>query len=157
MKVRNNTHKGLFQSNRLPFQVSSAPGIFQRVMESLLGNIPGLVVYIDDILITGKSDEEHLAALEVVLNRLQMALRLKKPKCVFMAASVEYLGHRIDAQGLHPKPEKVEAVKNALRPKNVRELKFYLGLLSYYTKFLPNLSTVLAPLYQLLRADLSWY
>ena len=153
-----NTHKGLFQYNRLPFGVSSAHGIFQRVMESLLGNIPGVVVYIDDILITGKADEEHLVAPEEVLKRLQKAgLRLKKPKCVFMAASVEYLGHRIDAQGLHPKPEKVEAVKNAPRPKNVTELKSYLGLLSYYTKFLPNLSTVLAPLYQLLRAVVSWH
>ena len=74
-----------------------------------------------------------------------------------MAASVEYLSHRIDTQGLHPIPEKVEAVKNAPRPKNVTELKSYLGLLSYYTKFLPNLSTVLAPLYQLLRADVSWH
>ena len=153
-----NTHKGLFQYNRLPFGVSSAPGIFQRVMESLLGNIPGVVVYIDDILITGKADEEHLVALEEVLERLQKAgLRLKKPKCVFMAASVQYLGHRIDAQGLHPKPEKVEAVKNAPRPKNVMELNTYLGLLSYYTKFLPNLSAVLAPLYQLLSADVSWH
>ena len=60
MKVRNNTHKGLFQSNRLPFRVSSAPGIFQRVMESLLGNIPGLVAYTDDILITGKSDMKSI-------------------------------------------------------------------------------------------------
>lgn len=82
---------------------------------------------------------------------------MKKPKCVFMAASVEYLGHRIDVQRLHPKPENVEAVKIAPRPKNVMELKSYLGLLSYYTKFLPNLSMVLASLYQLLRADVSWY
>ena len=68
-----NTHKGLFQYNRLPFGVSSAHGIFQRVMESLLGNIPGVVVYIDDILITGKADEEHLVAPEEVLKRLQKA------------------------------------------------------------------------------------
>ena len=86
-------------------------------MESLLGDIPGIVVYIDNIIIIGKTDEEHLAALEEVLKRLHNAsLRLKKPKCVFMAASVEYRGHRIDAQGLHPIPEKVEAVKNAPRP-----------------------------------------
>lgn len=62
-----NTHKGLFQYNRLPFGVSSAPRIFQMMMESLLGNIPGIVVYIDDILITGKTNEKHLAALEEVL------------------------------------------------------------------------------------------
>ena len=62
-----NTHKGLFQYNRLPFGVSSAPRIFQMMMESLIGNIPGIVVYIDDILITGKTNEKHLAALEEVL------------------------------------------------------------------------------------------
>ena len=66
-----------------------APRIFQRVMESLLGDIPGVVFYIDNILITGRTNEEHLAALEEVLKRLQKAgLRLKKPKCVFMAAIV---------------------------------------------------------------------
>lgn len=125
-------------------------------MESLLSDIPGVVMYIDNILITGRTDEEHLEALEEVLRRLQKAeLRAKKPKCVFMADGVVYLGDRIDAQGLHPLPEKVEAVTNAPKPRNVTELKSYLGLLSYYTKFLPNLSTVLAPLYQLLKADVS--
>jgi len=74
-----NTHRGLFQYNRLPFGVSSAPGIFQRVMESLLSGVPNVVVYLDDILVTGPTEEEHLAALEEVLRRLQAAgLRLKR-------------------------------------------------------------------------------
>ena len=99
-----NTHRGLFQYNRLPFGVSSAPGIFQRVMESILNGIPGVVVYIDDILVTGATEEEHLAHLEEVLRRLEEAgLRLKRNKCVFMAPFVVYLGHVINAQGLHPK------------------------------------------------------
>ena len=143
-----NTHRGLFRYNRLPFGVSSAPGIFQRTMENLLQGIPGVVVYIDDVLVTGKSEEEHLAALEETLRRLKEAgLRLKKSKCVFMASSVIYLGYRIDAESLHPVPEKVQALKEAPMPCNVSELKSYLGLPTYYSKFLPNVSTVLAPLY----------
>ena len=109
-----NTHKGLFRYNRLPFGISSAPGIFQRTMESLLQDIPSVIVYIDDILISGQSEEEHLQLLERVLDRLERAgLRLKREKCVLMAESVEYLGHRIDKNGLHPTKEKVQAVCDA--------------------------------------------
>lgn len=152
-----NTHKGLYRYNRLPFGVSSAPAIFQRVMESLLKGIDGVVVYIDDILVTGKTEEEHLSTLGEVLTRLQSAgLHLKKEKCKFLCESVTYLGHRIDANGLSPLPEKVAAVRDAPVPKNVAELKSYLGLLSYYSRFLSNLSTVLAPLYRLLRQSTSW-
>ena len=69
----------------------------------------------------------------------EAGLWLRKDKCVFLAPSVVYLGHRIDEQGLHPVAEKLQALQEALRPTNVSELKSYLGLLMYYTKFLPNL------------------
>jgi len=152
-----NTHRGLFKYHRLPFGISSAPGIFQRTMESLLQGIPNVVVYIDDILVTGATEQEHLKTLEEVLTRLERAgLRLKKPKCLFMVPSVDFLGHKIDSQGLHPTPEKVKAVQEAPKPRNVRELKSYLGLLSYYSKFLPNLSSTLAPLYSLLKTSTPW-
>ena len=152
-----NTHKGLFQYNRLPFGVSSAPGIFQRTMESLLQDIPAVVVYIDDILITGASDTEHMQSLERVLDRLESSgLRLKKDKCVFTAPSVNYLGHKIDKDGIHPTEDKVRAVQQAPAPKNVSELKAFLGLLNYYGKFMPNLATTLSPLYRLLRTSTQW-
>ena len=77
-------------------------------------------------------------------------------KCQFLMSSVSYLGHRIDAKGLHPLPDKIQAIMDAPDPQNVQELKSYLGLLSYYGKFLPNLSSVLAPLYWLLRKDYRW-
>ena len=108
--------------------------IFQRIMEGLLRDIPGVVVYLDDILITGRTDEEHLAALQTVLARLEQAgLRLQRKKCNFIVSSVEYLGHRIDSKGLNPTEEKLRAVKDAPRPKNVSELKAFLGMLSYYS------------------------
>ena len=152
-----NTSKGLFRYNHLPFGVSSAPGIFQRVMESLLNGIPKVVVYLDDILITGSNTDEHLQHLSEVLKRLQDAgLRLKADKCEFLSSSVVYLGHRIDAEGFHPTPDKVEAIRQAPTPKNITELKAYLGLLNYYNKFMPNLSTELVPLYQLLQKAAKW-
>ena len=152
-----NTHKGLYRYTRLPFGVVSAPGIFQETIERLLHGIPGVVVYIDDILISNPTEDEHLSSLEEVLKRLQNAnLRAKKVKCKFLAPSVSYLGYKIDGEGLHPLPEKVKAIQDAPTPKNVTELKSYLGLLTYYGKFLPNLSTHLAPLYQLLRHNTKW-
>ena len=105
-----NTHKGLYQFNRLPYGVSSAPGIFQRVMESVLQGIPGIMVYLDDILVAGKDEEQHLKRLEVVL------LRLKDSKCEFLVASVTYLGYRIDANGLHPVNEKIKAIQVDVLP-----------------------------------------
>ena len=152
-----NTHRGLFRYNRLPFGVSSAPGIFQRAMESLLYDIPSVVVYLDDILVTGKTDEEHLVNLEKVLQRMEThGLRLNKNKCTFMAPEVVYLGHKIDENGLHPTEDKVRTVRDAPQPTNVSELRTYLGLLSNYSKFLPNLSTTLAPPYSLLKSYSTW-
>jgi hypothetical protein len=126
-------------------------------MESLLQGIPQVVVYLDDILVTGGTPEEHMCHLREVLQRLSTAgLRLQKNKCTFMATSVQYLGHVIDEKGLHPIGDKVEAVQKAPSPKNVSELKSYLGLLSYYGKFLPQLASKLAPLYALLRSAVPW-
>ena len=152
-----NTHRGLFVYNRLPFGVSTAPAIFQRIVDSLLQGIPNVVAYLDDILITGRNDEEHLKNLEAVMTKLDNAgLRLKLTKCSFMAVSVEYLGHRIDAQGLHPTLAKVQAVKDAPAFTDVTKLKSFLGIINYYRKFLPDLSSVLAPLNELLQKGHKW-
>ncbi len=151
------TQKGLFQYSRLPFGVSSAPAIFQRAMDSLIQGVPHTVAYMDDLLVTGESEESHLQNLEAVLSRLQTAgVRLKKPKCVFMATEVEYLGHRITSEGLHPAPDKIKAISEAPKPQNVSQLKSFLGLVSYYSKFLPSMATTLAPLYSLLQKNKRW-
>ena len=152
-----NTHKGLFQYTRMPFGVSSAPSMFQRIMDSVLQGIPKVIVYIDDILITGSTDKEHLETLEKVLYKLKEAgIHLNKDKCFFLQESVVYLGYKIDKNGIHPLAEKVEAVKNAPEPKNITELKSYLGLLTYYSRFLPRMATMLAQLYRLLQAKIPW-
>ena len=88
-----NTHKGLLRYNRLPFGIALAPSIFQRVMNTLLQGIPGVCVYIDDILNAGSTDEKHLAHLSEVLKHLaESGMRSKQEKCSFLLSSVEYLG-----------------------------------------------------------------
>ena len=146
-----NTHCGLYQYTRLPFGVASSPAIFQKVMGTILQGIPNVFCYLDDILIMGPSEDAHLAHLEEVLARLKrFGIRAKIAKC---EPSVEYLGHKVDALGLHTTEKKVEAVVKAPNPKNLTELRSFLGLLHYYNKFLPNISSVLQPLNQLLKSD----
>ena len=152
-----NTHLGFFQYTRLPFGIASAPAIFQRAMDEILSRIPGVICYIDDILITGSNDAEHFERLEEVLKRLQQhGLRLKKDKCCFMQPSVDYLGHIVDAAGIRPLPSKLEAIVNAPAPVIVQQLRAFLGLLNYYSKFVANLSTVLNPLNRLLGQYVRW-
>ena len=101
-----NTHKGLFQYNRLLFDIASAPSIFQRAMDSLVQGLLRVSVYLDDILISGVDEEDHLNNLDNVLQRLESAgLTLQKSKFVFGLDSIEYLGHITDKNGLQPSPE----------------------------------------------------
>ena len=149
-----NTHKGLYVYTRLPFGVSSAPSIFQRTLDTLLQGIPHTAVYLDDILITGSTMEEHTQTLKKVLNRLlESGLRLKKEKCFFFQRSITYLGHLIDGEGIHPTSDKLQVILDAPSPKNVTELRSYLGMVNYYNKFIPNASARLKPLYDILHKD----
>ena len=146
-----NTHRGLFHYTRLPFGVAAAPAIFQRTMESLLGGLPHVCVYLDDILVTGESEAAHLRNLVVVLEHLESAgIRLKHQKCSFMIPEVEYLGHSVSEKGIQPMSEKVRAIRDAPQPQDVSQLRSFLGMLNYYGKFIPNLATLLRPLYDLL-------
>ena len=118
-----NTNKGLYQYNNLPFGVSSAPGIFQCTIEDLLQGIPHVVVRVDDILVSGKDDPDHLANLEAVLGWLSTAgLKLRLAKCLFTQPEVTYCGYVISGDGIQPVVAKVDAIKNAPEPKDVSQL-----------------------------------
>ena len=142
-----NTYKGLFQYNWLPYGISTAPLIFQRSMETFLEGLPGVYLYLVYILITGKTDQEHLTNLSAVLQKLPTASMKPNPeKSLFMVYEVEDLGHKISATGLQPTQKNFS--------KECFKLKSFLGMLNYYSKFLPNLSMCLTPLYPLLQKDL---
>lgn len=148
------THKGLFSYTRLPFGISSAPAIFQKVIENLLAGIPGVVAFIDDILITGRTTLEHLERLECVFKKLSdSGLRVAKEKCHFFKEKIEYLGHIIDRNGLHKSKENVEAILKAPAPTNITEIKSFIGMVNFYSKFIPQFSTILSPIYDLLKKN----
>ena len=152
-----NTHVGLFAFKRLPNGIHSGPAIFQRIMDNLLSDIPKAVCRLDDILVAGIDEADHLLTLSQVLERLRSAgFRLNKTKCKFLQQSVIYLGHKIDKKGLHPTDDKLAAIRDAPRPKDVTALKSFLGLIMFYSRFMPHHSTVLAPLNRLLKKGTHW-
>jgi len=151
------THRGLYAYQRLPFGVASAPGIWQRTMDQLLRGIPGVVCFFDDVLVVAATVEEHDRRLRMVLKRLlEYGIRLRQEKCVLRASKVRYLGYNVTAEGLQTSEDKVSAIVNAPAPKDVTTLQAFLGLVNFYNRFVPNLSTVLHPLHKLLGKDASW-
>ena len=152
-----NTHQGLYRYTRLPFGIASAPALFQKMMDTVLQGISGVTCYIDDILVSTADEKQHLKMLGKVLQWLEEhGFRLRQDKCAFLIPSVEYLGHLIDKESIHPLPSKVAAIMQAPAPSNLQELCSFLGLLNYYSKFIPNLSTIIHPLNKLLQANRKW-
>ncbi|XP_040195388.1 uncharacterized protein K02A2.6-like, partial [Rana temporaria] len=152
-----NTHKGLYQYNRMVFGVASAPAIWQRKMDEILADIPFTQCLLDDMLITGRTDQEHKQNVELVLARLQeQGLKVNLAKCQFMVPKLEFCGHLVDAEGIHTTEAKVDALVKAPAPTNVQQLRSYLGLLNYYHKFLPDLAHTLFPLNKLLEKHSRW-
>lgn len=151
------THRGVYLMNRLPFGITPASGIFQREIERILQGIPNVVNFIDDILITGKNNEEHLRTIKRVLKRLRdVGLKLEKSKCEFFQHEVTYLGHTISKDGLKKCKKNVDAIANAPLPKSVTEVRAFCGMANYYGKFVNNMAGTLGPLYRLLRKDVKF-
>ncbi|KAF7642764.1 hypothetical protein LDENG_00251050 [Lucifuga dentata] len=126
-------------------------------MDQVLQDLPNVHCFLDDILVTGGDDIQHLKNLEAVLSRLEeFGLRVQHGKCEFFKSSLEYLGHIIDSAGLHKSPEKLRAIVEAPAPTNVSQLRSFLGLINYYGRFVPSLATVLNPLNALLHKGVQW-
>ena len=130
----------------------------QKAMDQVLQDLLGVKCYIDDIIVTAKSKEKNFQNLEKVLVCLKEAgLKLNKEKCEFFKDQVEYYGQIINKNGLWKPQRKIEAVVNAPSPKNINQLRSWLGFVNYYHKFLTNLATVLQPLHALLKHNTPWH
>lgn len=152
-----NTSFGLFRYVRMPFGISNAPAIFQRVMDQVISGIPRCVAYLDDILITGSTIEEHLSILDMVLTRLSnFGFRCNPEKCSFLNKKVSYLGFVIDENGIHPDPDRVSAIRRMPTPRNIKELEAFIGKLNYYGRFVENFSKKSWCLNRLRRLSVNW-
>lgn len=148
------TMKGVFLMNRLPFGIKPASGIVQRELEKLLCGIPGVQNFLDDVMVTGSSDEEHLERLRKVFEVLQNAgFKLNKAKCEFFKSEVTFLGYVVDKDGLRKTDERMKAIRDAPEPKNVSEVRAFAGLVNYYSKFVRGLADIMSPLYKLLKKN----
>ena len=151
------THDGLYEFTRLSFGLRNSPSTFQRIMDVVLSDVKysQVMVFLDDLLIFSETFEEHLERLENVFKRLKDAGLTVKPSKVFlMLPGVKYLGHFVDDTGVKMQKEKLEAIINYPRPKNVHDVKAFLGLTGYYRRFIRNFASLSEPLCRLTRKDL---
>ena len=150
------THEGLYEFTVMPFGLCNGPATFQRLMHTVLAGLTPhhCLDYIDDILVIGETFESHLANLREVLSRLQAAgLKLKAAKCRLGREKVNYLGYCVSAGGIATMEEKVRAVHEFPRPADVKQVRSFVGLTSYYRRFVPNYAKVAGPLHQLTKKD----
>ena len=151
------TCHGRYRWLRLPFGTSVSAEIFQRKLLEALDGLPGIVCIADDVIIHGKDEEQHDHHLTLFLQRCsERGIKLNENKLVLKKSEVTFMGHRVTCDGLQSDPEKIRAITHMKEPKDVPELRRFLGCINYLAKFLPNLSETLSPLLNLLKKDVGW-
>ena len=146
------TTEGLFQFRVMPFGLCNAPATFQRLMDLVLAGLQwsDCLVYLDDVIVLGRTFKEHLGNLKSVLQRFSEAgLRLKPSKCSFFQSKVQYLGHIISREGVEPDPAKIEKIASWPVPTSVRETQQFLGFAGYYRRFVKDYAHIARPLHRL--------
>lgn len=153
-----NTHRGLYQYNRLCFGIKSAPGIFQQIMDTMLAGLCGIVSYLDDIIVVGKTINEHHQQLNELFKRIsEWGFHIKGEKCSFFQPSINYLGFIVDSNGRRPDPSKTAAIINMPAPTNISTLRSFIGMINYYGQFISNMRELRAPFDLLLKKNCDFY
>ncbi|UYV66054.1 hypothetical protein LAZ67_3006298, partial [Cordylochernes scorpioides] len=143
---------GLFEFNVMSFGLRNATATFQRFMHEVLRNLDFAFVYLDDILVASKTEEEHYSHLETLFSRLNSyGLRINLSKSKFLVQEIDFLGYLITSHGVKPLPTKVKAILEYKKPKTVHELRIFLGMLNFYRTFLNNAAETQAILHEYLR------
>ena len=148
------TRRGSFKFDVLPFGLCNAPATFERLMDLVMSglNYESLLVYLDDIIVFSETLEVHLVRLELVFLRLEAAgLKLKASKCHIMQQKVLFLGHVVTPQGIATDPDKIQLVTEWPTPRNLKEVRSFVGLCSYYRRYVKDFARVAAPLHALTR------
>ena len=154
------TRTGLYEFNVMPFGLSTAPATFERLMEMVMRGIQWkkCLVYLDDVVCIGRTFEDALENIQAVFERLRKAgLKVKPSKCEMLREEVKFLGHIVTRDGIMCDPGKIEAVKNYTIPKNVTDVRSFLGFVGYYRKFIRDFSSIATPLNELLCKDQKFY
>ena len=151
------THLGLHRYKRLIFGISCASEVFQHAIEQVLMGIPGVKNISDDIIIYGKTQEDHDKSLDQVLQRLEeKGLTLNGAKCEFNKRSLEFFGHIFSQEGMSPSREKVQAIRDCQPPTNVKEVRSLLGMANFCARYIKDYSSLVQPLRELTKQEVPW-
>ena len=152
-----NTSKGLYQMLRLPKGMKNSSAIFQRVIEALLKDIPGVLIYQDDILLHAPSSDILAKRLSAVLNRLdEKDVTVNRTKSILSTDKVKFLGHLISADGIRPDPEIAKKIQSFKPPQSKAGLESFLGLVNFFGRMIPSFSRIVQPLHHLRKKDVSF-